>query len=600
MRFMTIRSNYLAAAAFLCLLGGISSSLACAQSSSSNPGGGQSSSAAQAYVREKTPTLVDPAGPTISLTSAEPVFVMAAALNMCGYDAGLDASAPVRKQVREEIEKALASSEDARAKRDAVCLYIAQHRMTGTELDIAQYISLSLYLTPPPDMETTAELTEMPPDATQVAEIVPHLKDFADAVDLHGIWLTVHHTYDDAAVQLHDELSRMIVSTNLYLKMPAGTYDGRRFIVVIEPMLSPSTVNARIYGTDYVVVVSPVNGKIRMTDVRHTYLHYVIEPLLYARANAIDRTQPVLKEIREAPLEFRYRSDTVPLTVECLIKAIEARTMNTGIPDYKMPTDIDRSQLPRYQHERQLVEQKQEGVRVTTVQHDMRQGFVLTQYFYEQMLQFERDPASLKDTIGEMVYSMDVDQQVHRARQIEFDKEADAEVLGRSKPHKLTGMDLAEAKLSGGDVATASAMAQKVLAEKNGAADTEADSARAWFILARAAAMTGHPDQAIDDFQKTLGTSKDHRLLAWSHIYLGRMLDLDCKREEALSEYKLAQTVRDGQEDTRLAAERGVKNAYSVNGHTCDEDADGDAPGAVPPGKAVTGTPGQTGNGKPQ
>ena len=47
--------------------------------------------------------------------------------------------------------------------------------------------------------------------------------------------------------------------------MPAGTYDGRRFIVVIEPMLSPSTVNARIYGTDYVVVVSPVDGKIRMT-----------------------------------------------------------------------------------------------------------------------------------------------------------------------------------------------------------------------------------------------------------------------------------------------------------------------------------------------
>ena len=178
----------------------------------------------------------------------------------------------------------------------------------------------------------------------------------------------------------------MIVSTNLYLKMPAATYDGRRFIVVIEPMLSPSTVNARIYGTDYVVVVSPVNGKIRMSDVRHTYLHYVIEPLLYARANAIDRTQPILKEIREAPLEFRYRSDTVPLTVECLIKAIEARTMDTGIPDYKIPANVDRSQLPRYEHERQLVEQKQEAVRVATVQHDMRQGFVLTQYFYEQLI----------------------------------------------------------------------------------------------------------------------------------------------------------------------------------------------------------------------
>ena len=84
-----------------------------------------------------------------------------------------------------------------------------------------------------------------------------------------------------------------------------------------------------------------------MNDVRHTYLHYVIEPLLYARANAIDRTQPILKEIRDAPLEFRYRSDTVPLTVECLIKAIEARTMDTGIPAYKIPAGVERSQICR-------------------------------------------------------------------------------------------------------------------------------------------------------------------------------------------------------------------------------------------------------------
>jgi tetratricopeptide (TPR) repeat protein len=204
-----------------------------------------------------------------------------------------------------------------------------------------------------------------------------------------------------------------------------------------------------------------------------------------------------------------------------------------------------------------------------------------------------------------MVYTMDVDQQVHRARQIEFDKEADAEVLERSKPRKLTGMDLAEAQLSNGDIASASALAQQVLAKQantmqTGTVASTADSAHAWFILARAAAMTGHPEQAIDDFHKTLATSKEQRLLAWSHIYLGRMLDLDCKRDAATSEYKLALTVRDGREDTRLAAERGVKNAYSVNGHTCDEDADGDAPSPVPAGKAVLGTAGKNDTAKPQ
>jgi len=129
---------------------------------------------------------------------------------------------------------------------------------------------------------------------------------------------------------------------------------------------------------------------------------------------------------------------------------------------------------------------------------------------------------------------MDVDQQVHRARQTEFDKEADAEVLERSKPRKLTGMDLAEARLSNGDVAAASAMAQQVLQKQGDTIASTADSARAYFILARAAAMTGHPEQAIDDFQKTLATSKEQRLLAWSHIYLGRMLDLDCKRDQAV------------------------------------------------------------------
>jgi tetratricopeptide (TPR) repeat protein len=586
-------------AAFFCLMAGLTPAMARAQSSDSSSGKAQSSSS-QPMQQEKAPSLVDPAGPTISLVSSEPVFLMAAALNACGYDEGLEESAPVRKRVRDEINQALARSEDARDKRDRVCLFIAQHRMTGSEKDISQYISLALYLTPPPELETSAELSEMPPDSTQVVEIVPLLKDFVAAVDLHGIWLAVHRTYDEEADRLHDSLSKMIVETNLYLKLPAATYQGRRFVVVIEPLLSPHTVNARIYGTDYVVVVSPAAaGQIRMGDVRHTYLHYVIEPLLLTRATAVDRMQPILKEVREAPMEFRYRSDTVLLAIECLIKAIEARTMDTGVPVYIIPAGAERPDMPRYENERQVYQQKVDAVRWATVRHDMTQGFVLTQYFYEQLMQFEKDPASLKDTIGEIVYSMDMDQQVHRARIIDFDKEADGEVLGRSKPRKLAGLDLAEARLAAGDVATASAMARQALTVRADTLESVANSARANFILARAAILTGHPEDAINDFHKTLATSKEPRLLAWSHIYLGRMLDLDCKRDEAVAEYKTALTVRDGQQDTRLAAERGVKAAYAVRGHSCDEDAEDSTP-AAGPAKPEAGSAGQTGTQKPQ
>jgi hypothetical protein len=608
MTLRTFRSFIVLSAALICLLAGFAPALARAQSpDSTSAKGPQSSSSGPAFQHEKSPALIDPAGPTISLISAEPVFLMAAALNACGYDEGLEESAPVRKRVRDEMDQALAKSEDARAKRDKICLFIAQHRMTGTAMDVSQYISLALYLTPPPEIETATDLTEMPPDSTQVAEIVPLLKDFVAAVDLHGIWLGLHHIYDQEENRLHDPLTNMIVATNLYLKMPASAYEGQRFIVIIEPQFSPRMVNARIYGADYVVVVSPVNGQIRLSDVRHTYLHYIIEPLLYARATAVDRMQPILKEVRDAPLEFRLRSDSIPLTIECLIKAIEVRIMDTGIPEYKIPAGIDRSELPRYERERQVYQEKVNAVRLATVRHDMTQGFVLTQYFYQSLLVFEKDPASLKDTIGEMVYSMDVDQQVKQARHVEFDKEADEDVLQRSKPRKLTGLDLAESRLASGDAATASALARQALVAHDDSADSVAAGARANFILARAAILTGHPDDAIDDFQKTLATSKEPRLLAWSHIYLGRMLDLDCKRDQAIAEYSTALTVRDGQQDTRLAAERGVKAAYAVRGHSCSEDADSDSPGSArgpasgsAPARPEAGPAAENGTQKPQ
>jgi hypothetical protein len=603
MTLRSIRSLVFPSVAVLGLLAALAP-ISAAQSSSNSSGG----STSQVYAQEKAPSLVDPAGPTISLISSEPVFVMAAALNACGYDEGLDDSSPIRRHVRDEMNQVFAQSEEARQKRDALCLYIAQHRMTGTEQDIAQYISLALYLTPPPELEITADLTEMPPDSTQVAEIAPILRAFAAAVDLHGIWLTTHHAYDEEAAKLHDSLSKMIVDTDIYLKMPAATYDGRRFIVVIEPQMAPEMVNARIYGTDYIVVVSPVNGKIPMADVRHTYLHYVIDPMLYARTDVLRREEPILREIRDAPLAFRFRSDATALTVECLIKAIEARTMDTGVPEYKIPAGIDRSQLPRYEHERELYQQKVDAVKWDTVQHDMRQGFVLTQYFYEQMIQFEKQPASLKDNMAEMVYGMDIDQQVHRARQTEFDKVADDDVLQRTRPRPLTGLDLAEAKLSTGDVADATSMAQKVLASESDTVASVADAARAHFILARADLLSVHPGESEDDaertvgeaisqFQKTLQTSKDQRLLAWSHIYLGRVLDLECKRDQALTEYKAALEVRDGRLDTRLAAERGVKSAYAVKGHGCDEDADDETPGTGTTGPAMQT---QEGTPKPQ
>src|SRR5580698_148764 len=157
MQFSMFRSVSWLAGAVLSLLIAVANGPASAQVPGGSSATRQSSSSSSAPLngpQEKAPSLVDPAGPTISLISSEQVFVMAAALNACGYDEGLADSPDVRRRVRAEVDQALAKSEQARAARDAVCLYIAQHRMTGTAHDISQYISLALYLTPPPELET--------------------------------------------------------------------------------------------------------------------------------------------------------------------------------------------------------------------------------------------------------------------------------------------------------------------------------------------------------------------------------------------------------------------------------------------------------------
>src|SRR3984885_9579052 len=505
----------------------------------------------------KSPARVDTTGPDIILQNSEALFDFAAALNACGYDQGLAAADPVRQQVRDQINQALQGSADARDAHEQICTFISQHRLSDAGSDLAQYISLALYVTPPPELTPSAEGADMPPDASGVENILPLLRRFCQLVDLHLIWVHVRPQYDKQLAELHDSLSKMIDDTGIYLKTPVGTTVGRRFLVVVEPLLDPSQTNARVYGADYVVVASAVNGTIAMREVRHAYLHYQIEPLIYARATVLDRLLPFLKTVKDAPLDYAYKSDIVALVVECMIRAVEARTMDTGVTIYKIASDTRRSDLEAATHQHNASVEAAEAVRRRAVQQSMADGYVLTEYFYNAFAAFERQPQSFKESIGEMVYGMDVSQQLSRVKSITFNHESSSDVVHRS-PRELRGLDLAEMKLIKGDTDGAALLAQQSVADKSG------DPARANFILARVAIMHRDVPAAQHDFEETIRLSKDPRTLAWSHIYLGRIHDIQDERDQAVNEYRAALTVRDGQADTRLAAEKGLKQPYAV------------------------------------
>jgi tetratricopeptide (TPR) repeat protein len=525
-------------------------------------------------------------GSAVTLETSEPLFYIAVALNTCGYDADLAASNPVRRKIREEIDTEVAASAAARTSRDALCTYVRSHSLNDGSLSVAQYVSLALYVSPPPELTPVVDETELPPDSTQVVNILPLLRTFAEDIHLHAIWVEHRPEYEEIVGLVHAPLTRMILNTNIYLRLPVSSYDGRRFLVLLEPMLAPSTTNARIYANDYIVVTSPAAdppGAVHMDDIRHIYLHYEIEPLVYARASAMDRLQPLLKAVQDAPLEYSYKTEIVPLITECLIKAIETHTMDVGLTKPKRPGPEVKARLDleRYDAEVSAYDRQSETVRRKAVDLAMRQGWVLVEYFYNQIGSMEKEGISLKEDIGQMVYGMDVERERHKDQQIAFLPEGSHDVIRRATT-QLTGLQLAELKIFKGDLAGASEIANKVLEEPSG------DHAQAHYVLARVNLMQHNPDDAVDDFQEVIGTSKNPRILAWSHIYLGRLYDtmLQPDRPKAIAEYQAALTVRDAQPDTKAAAEQGIKTPFvAPKSNGKDPNADDNAP-FDPSGKA--------------
>jgi hypothetical protein len=516
--------------------------------------------ASQRATGPKAPALIDATGPSVSLTDSEALFDIGVALNACGYNDGLSESDPIRAHVRRQVNQAVEQSAQARNDRDQLCTFIDQHHLANSGLDLAQYVSLGLYVTPPPDLKPSADEPDMPPDSTQVIGILPILRAFAHDIDLHLIWITDRPAYDAILQRLHDPLTQMITSTNIYLKMPAANYSNRRFLVVVEPLLSPGQTNARIYGSNYVVVTSPsATNHIHMSQVRHVYLHYMIEPLIYARPVAVNRFAPFLHIVQSAPIAFRYKEDISSLVVECLIRAIEARIMNTGVDLKPIPPGTPRNQVAALYRIHQEALARDAAIRQQTVTNDMLSGFILTQYFYSQLIMFEKSPASLDQSIGAIVYGMDVPQELGRVQHIDFFDKSTPDVVQQAPPPP-SSLDTAESDIAKGDPNSAIQLAQSALQNHT------PDPARANFILARADLMVGKWKDAVPAFQQSIKLGHDPRLLAWSHIYLGQINDVLLNRDQAVAEYKAALAVRDGQPDTKQAAEAGLKKPFTLPG----------------------------------
>ena len=474
------------------------------------------------------------------LEVSETIFTVAAALNGCGYDAGMDSSLPVRQAVRAEVESAVRKSPEAAQSLRAICQFQREHLPADAQADIPQYISLALDLGEPPIFKPTVAEADLPPDAAQVQGVVALLVKFYQAAGIHSLWEKHQPEYQAMVRKFHDPVANSFTQTDLYLKLPFSSYVGRRFVIYLEPLFAPAQVNSRNYGDNYFLVLSPAREgaeALRLHEIRHTYLHYVLDPMALKHSRSLKRLEPLLEQVQTAPLANSYKSDVALLVNESLIRAIEARTE----PSFKNNPDQQ----------------------LASVQHSMEEGFILARYFYDTLLNFEKETTGLKDAYGDMLYNIDVGREKKRASEITFASQAAPEVMSASKKvsHDEKLLDTAEQQLASGDPAGAKKLAGQALSDPN----SGEDQGRAFFIMARASILSKDVEGARKYFQSAVQAAHDPRTLAWSHIYLGRIYDGEDNRQEALAHYRAALEAGDPTPDTKVAAEKGMAEPFNAH-----------------------------------
>jgi hypothetical protein len=473
----------------------------------------------------------------ISLDTSETLFSVLTALNACGYDQDLTISDAMRLNIRAEVQKNLKSSDEAQASADTLCDFYQAHRGKDAAHDLSQYVSLALYLQGPPHFLPKVKEDEMPPDAMPLAPFGTLLEKFYDKVGLHAIWERHRNNYAALASRYHEPLAKMVFDTEIYLKLQSGGYLGRTFTVYMDFMGDPSQTNARNYGSDYDVVVfpspDPVAGggaPLKMDEIRHTFLHYLMDPLAEKHFTAIKRLEPLLQSVKRAPLEEGFRTDISLLVTECLVRAIEIRTTGS--------------------------KQTAEAMRAQAVDEAVRQGYILTKYFYNSLVGFEKDPAGIRAAYSGILDAMDVKKEEKAASEVEFATAASPELLQLSRLQDRQMLMNAEKRLTAGDTKGAQELAQQALDRKIG------DQGRALFILAEVAVRNKDMAGARDNFQKAIAEAKEARVIAWSHVYLGRILDLKDDRDAAVIEYRAALTTGGQLPEIKAAAEQGLARAY--------------------------------------
>jgi tetratricopeptide (TPR) repeat protein len=464
---------------------------------------------------------------------ASPVlFSVLAAINAAGYDT--DLASPANHPLREMIRRELAAKK--LSVLDDLKYFVRKHHKTDPAADLAQYISFALSVKGPPDFDSKFRKVDVPPDVAALDGFSGLMARFYDQAGVDELWKKSQPAFDQVIERYHEPVSQAVLEVNSYLRNVTSGYLGRRFQIYIDLLGAPNQIQVRGYADDYIIVLTS-SPEPQIDDIRAAYLGYLIEPPAIKYSDLVMKNRGLTDYAQMAPaLPEAYKSDFLLLTTRSLIKAIESR-LSRG------------------------------GKRQEMVDQALREGYVLTPYFAEQLVVYEQQQDSMRMYFPELIKSINLKREEKRLEGVKFSavasvRKAKTTAAPASGPPPVSAarkaLDEAENLYRDRQLDKARQAYTRLLGE------TEEKSlhAASYYGLARIAVLQKDPELAERLFQKSLESAPEPPVRAWVEVYLGRLSDAAGERDEAMNHYKQALAVEGGSAAARDAAEKGMQASF--------------------------------------
>lgn len=479
------------------------------------------------------------------------------ALDAAGFaaDESTLAEMPSRLALREDLLKTQGPA------AEALRAFYRDHLLADPGETLSRYVTFALVAGPPPQFQFQVEHDQLPPDVLALEGFQEILMAFYQEADLQSRWLKVAPEYNRLIARYQAPVRRVVTITNAYLREVLKATYKRTFTVYIEPLVGNRT-NFRNQGDRYAIVVGR-ETQAAVGQIQHAYLHFMLDPLPLRFRKQVESKKALLEVAARAPrLPVGYQTDFLAFADECLIKAVELRLRR----------------LPQQQLDAALAEA------------DLS-GFILVRPLSQQLQKFEKAEPAMSYYFPDMIAAIDLGAEQKRVQNIAFaavKPEPPPEQPDSAAGDQPTELDRA---LAEGDHEIAAQDAPAAAASFESILKKYPDEPRAVYGLAIASVLGGNGDRARELFLKLVSVpdaatasqvtsvaSVDPRILAWSHVYLGRIHDLEDERDEAVVEYRAALTVEGAPEAARVAAQRGLDAAYQPPARPADDTSTGSKP----------------------